>query len=337
MSVTVEKIEMGHGKTTQLVKVTTDALTVELVSYGAHLYRVLAKDRDGLAENVVLNVTPISELANDLQYFGATIGPIAGRIKAARIGDLTLEANENGNSLHSGSQGWSFQEWDMSWEENGATTRVIFSYLDEKSGFPGPISVKVVYEVRGNELTISFLGETTTPTYFNPTNHAYFNLSGDMKQTIGQQTLEISAPHILATDAGLIPTGELIAVAGTPYDFTKEKTLDLALHDLPEGLDTVYAFQKHASDHHVTLSDKASGRFVTVTSDAGSVIVYSASGWDRETEVNGRPMVKELGLAIEFQELPDSPNHPEWDSVALLPGEEVVKRIHYRFGVSKNG
>ncbi|MDT2727471.1 aldose epimerase family protein [Lactococcus formosensis] len=334
MSVRVEKVSMGEGKTTQLVRLENASLTVELVAYGAHLYRVLAKDRQGIAENVVLNVTPISALATDLQYFGATVGPVAGRIKQAQIGDLSLEVNDNTNSLHSGSQGWSFQEWDLNWQESDDEITVTFSYIDHKSGFPGPIAAQVIYHLIDNQLSITFTGESPVATFFNPTNHGYFNLSGELKTDIRQQILEISADHILDTDAELIPTGLFLPVAETPYDFTTAKPVENALNALPSGLDTAFVFDDHVGDHHVTLYDKASGRRLDVTSEARSVIIYSVSAWDRDTQVNDHPMAKELGLAIEFQELPDLPHHPEWGSIALLPDEKVSKTIHYRFGVS---
>ena len=334
MSVEVKKISMGEGKTTQLVRIENEHLTVELVAYGAHLYRVLARDRYGIAENVVLNVTPISALATDLQYFGATIGPVAGRLKQAQIGGLDLEANENGNSLHSGSQGWSFQEWELDWQETDDKITVIFSYVDHQSGFPGPITAQVMYRLIGEHLSITFTGESPVATFFNPTNHCYFNLSGELKTDIRKQMLEISAPHILATDGELIPTGTFLPVAETPYDFTTAKPLETALNELPSGLDTAFVFGDNAREHRVSLYDKVSGRQLDVTSEAGSVIIYSASGWNRDTQVNDHPMTKELGLAIEFQELPDLPHHPEWGSVALLPGEKISKTIHYRFGVN---
>lgn len=334
MSVTVEKLRLGEGQSTQLVILQNRELTVELVSFGAHLYRVLAKDRQGLAENVVLNVTPISDLATDLQYFGATVGPVAGRIKKAQIGDLSLEANENGNSLHSGSQGWSFQEWSVDWQEDDKEIVVTFSYTDSQSGFPGPISAQVIYRLAGNELTIDFTGQSPVSTFFNPTNHAYFNLSGDLKTDIREQELAISAYHILATDEDLIPTGEFIPVRQTAYDFTQAKKLAVALTDLPTGLDTAFIFDDNSAVNTVSLTDSASGRTLEVTSKARSVIIYSASCWNRQTDVNHRPMVKELGLAIEFQEIPDTPNHSEWGDVTLPPNEKVSKQIKYKFGVN---
>lgn len=334
MSVKVEKVSMGEGKTTQLVRIENERLTVELVAYGAHLYRVLARDRYGIAENVVLNVTPISALATDLQYFGATVGPVAGRIKQAQIGSLNLEANENDNSLHSGSQGWSFQEWDLDWQETDDEITVIFSYIDHQSGFPGPITTQVIYHLIDEYLSITFTGESPVDTFFNPTNHGYFNLSGELKTDIRQQILEISADHILETDAELIPTGTFLPVAETAYDFTTAKPLENALNELPNGLDTAFVFDDHAGENQVTLYDEVSGRRLDVMSEAGSVIIYSASGWNRDTQVNYHPMAKELGLAIEFQELPDLPHHPEWGSIALPPDEKVAKTIHYRFGVN---
>ncbi len=334
MSVKVEKVSMGEGKTTQLVRIENERLTVELVAYGAHLYRVLARDRYGIAENVVRNVTPISALATDLQYFGATVGPVAGRIKQAQIGSLSLEANENDNSLHSGSQGWSFQEWDLDWQETDDEITVIFSYIDHQSGFPGPITTQVIYHLIDEYLSITFTGESPVDTFFNPTNHGYFNLSGELKTDIRQQILEISADHILETDAELIPTGTFLPVAETAYDFTTAKPLENALNELPNGLDTAFVFDDHAGENQVTLYDEVSGRRLDVMSEAGSVIIYSASGWNRDTQVNYHPMAKELGLAIEFQELPDLPHHPEWGSIALPPDEKVAKTIHYRFGVN---
>ena len=334
MSVKVEKVSMGEGKITQLVRIENERLTVELVTYGAHLYRVLARDRYGIAENVVLNVTPISALVTDLQYFGATVGPVAGRIKQAQIGSLSLEANENDNSLHSGSQGWSFQEWDLDWQETDDEITVIFSYIDHQSGFPGPITTQVIYHLIDEYLSITFTGESPVDTFFNPTNHGYFNLSGELKTDIRQQILEISADHILETDAELIPTGTFLPVAETAYDFTTAIPLENALNELPNGLDTAFVFDDHAGENQVTLYDEVTGRRLDVMSEAGSVIIYSASGWNRDTQVNYHPMAKELGLAIEFQELPDLPHHPEWGSIALPPDEKVAKTIHYRFGVN---
>ncbi|GFH42067.1 galactose mutarotase [Lactococcus hodotermopsidis] len=333
MSIKIENVSLGGNKTTQLISLQNEQLTVELVSFGAHLYRVLAKDKNGLLENVVLNVTPISDLATDLQYFGVTVGPVAGRIKNAQIGDLKLEANENANSLHSGSQGWSFQEWAIETQETAEAITVTFTYTDEKSGFPGPIDAKVIYRLSGANLSIEFVGESPVASYFNPTNHGYFNLSGELKANIRQQELQITAEHILATDVELIPTGELLAVAGTAYDFTSAKKLETCLSELPNGLDTAFVFAENAAENTVSLFDEMSGRTLEVTSAARSVIIYSASGWNRDTQVNNKPMVKELGLAIEFQEIPDTPNHPEWGSVALLPNVPVSKKINYKFGV----
>lgn len=333
MSVIIKKVSLGNGKTSSLVILKNDDLTVELLSYGAHIYRVLAKDKVGKKENIVLNVTPISDIPHDLQYFGATVGPVAGRIKQAKIGQLSLQANESGNSLHSGSQGWSFQEWELDWQEDKNSITVSFSYLDDKSGFPGPIKAEVIYTLVDDQLTITFTGESSVASYFNPTNHSYFNLSGELKKNIEEQNLYVSAPHILATDDALIPTGAFIAVSGTPYDFTNAKRVNQALRDLPDGLDTAYIFAEDSDSNTVLVSDDVSGRTLTVTSNARSVIIYTATGWHRTTYVNHRPMVKNLGLAIEFQEIPDTPNHPEWGDVALLPGKKIVKSINYKFGV----
>lgn len=333
MSVTIEKVSLGQDRTTSLVILKNDDVTVELVSYGAHLYRVLTKDKAGKLENIVLNVTPISDLRDDLQYFGATVGPVAGRIKQAKIGELVLEANDNGHSLHSGSQGWSFHEWDLAWHEEKNVITVTFSYLDDKSGFPGPIQATVIYRLAGDQLNITFTGESPVESYFNPTNHSYFNLSGELKKDIREQHLTISASHILATDDALIPTGDFMPVVDTPYDFTSATRLATHLDNLPNGLDTGFIFSPASLLNTVCLLDDVSGRTLEVTSNARSVIVYSASGWHRATHVNHRPMVKELGLAIEFQELPDTPNHPEWGSIALLPNKQVSKVINYQFGV----
>lgn len=333
MSVTIEKVSLGQDRTTSLIILKNDDVTVELVSYGAHLYRVLTKDKAGKLENIVLNVTPISELRDDLQYFGATVGPVAGRIKQAKIGKLALEANDNGHSLHSGSQGWSFQEWDFDWHEEKNIITATFSYLDDKSGFPGPIKAMVIYRLEGDRLSITFTGTSPIESYFNPTNHSYFNLSGELKSDIGEQKLTLSASHILATDDALIPTGDFLPVVDTPYDFTRPKRLIKALSELPKGLDTAFIFSEDSTINTVSLSDDASGRTLEVTSHARSVILYSASGWQYTTYINHRPMIKNLGLAIEFQEIPDMPNHPEWGSISLLPNQKVSKEISYKFGV----
>lgn len=330
--ISMQEISLGAGKTTKRIVLKNDELIVEVIAYGAHLYRIFTKDRGGEWDNVILNVTPIEAVLINSCHFGSIIGPVAGRIAQGKLDDVQLEQNENDNCLHSGSKGWSWQEWAVqSTYEEGNESGVILSLCDTTSGFANEIQAECKIYIEQNELGLIFRAKSDEMTAFNPTNHAYFNLAGTKElQSIRNHTLMVQANEVLALDEALIPTGEKINVEGTGYDFRSPRMIGDALTQLGTGLDIPFVLQD--SQPQLILTDEKSGRRMEAFSDRKAVVLYSVSNFSRKAEVAEQPMQSELGLAIEFQEAPNiQPKDENWPDIVLQPNEWKEKKVQYRF------
>ncbi|MDR1567096.1 MAG: galactose mutarotase [Streptococcaceae bacterium] len=309
-----------------------EAITVVVSEYGATLVQIEMKNRQGVKEDILLSLDDQEEMKNDLgYYFGKTVGPIANRIKNAHIGDLEFKANNGPNLNHSGEHGWSAQKWQATTYEEGVVKGVRFELTDQMSGFPAQ-KVFVDYQLTESELTIRFTSEALADSYFNPTNHAYWNLSGNAKKDICEQFLQVSSSQVLAVDENTLPTGEILSVEQTGYDFQNLTKIGDNLKQLPTGLDNTFILTQNQQPQLV-IYDNTSGRKVLFNSNRQAVILYSATMADNPVKVNGQRMSSNLGLAIEFQEQPDIINHPKWGSIQLLAGETAEKYVTMHFEV----
>ncbi|MBS7577660.1 MULTISPECIES: hypothetical protein [unclassified Enterococcus] len=307
-------------------------ISVTLSEFGATLVKIEMKNRQGVKENILLTLDDDEAIKNDLgYYFGKTVGPVANRIKNAEIGELKFKANNGPNLNHSGENGWSIQQWQATEYENTEVKGVRFELIDQNSGFP-PQKVLVDYQLKGNELTIRFTSTALADTYFNPTNHAYWNLSGDAKTDIGKQFLQVSSREVLVVDENTLPTGESILVETTAYDFQQLRQLGDSLAKLETGLDNTFILSENQNPQLI-MFDEISGRKVIFSSNRQAVVLYSAAKVSNFVEVNGTKMSSNLGLAIEFQEQPDIINHPAWGNISLSKGSTAEKFVKMQFEV----
>lgn len=265
------------------------------------------------------------------RYFGATIGPVAGRIKEGTftLGDHTyqLETTENGHTLHSGALGLDQVTFDAAVDskENQASVafRTVFSDPDQR--FPGTLDITVTYTLTNeNELTITYDATTDEPTLFNPTNHGYFNLSGDARNPINDHHLHIGAHHIAEKLADVTTTGEVLSVEGTAYDFETSRPIgDVALDD-PFIL-------HHETDADLELVSADQQVKLTVKTDAPAVILYTTGTHEEgETMKKGQVMANRGSIAIETQGIPGSERYTHFPSITLKPEQAFhsVTRYH---------
>lgn len=309
------------------ITLTNDNLSATFLSYGARWHSFFVPDKNGITENILLSLdTPESVLA-DKSQFGAFVGPVAGRIKHAKWQDISLEKNLSEHHIHGGSHGWWAQFWDYDIVKTSDSIKVTFSLVDTLSGYPGPIRVSNTYELTSSSVIMTTQVTSDEKTIINPTNHVYLNLSGDLKRDISDHKLMINSTHLLETEAFNIPTGKLLPVESTGYDFNKETTLSTNLSQLPQGIDDAYLLEK--TQPQISLFDSVSGRKLSISSNRDAAVIFTTTGFNDTFKVNNQPMRSELGIAIETQELPDIINHPEWGSIELHPNEIKIFSTTY--------
>lgn len=322
-----------HDNTTNLTYITlkNGELTATFLNFGARMYEFLVPDKHGTKENIFLSVDNPTDILNDPAQFGALVGPVAGRIKHAEWNGIQLEKNHGEHHLHGGQNGWWNQFWDYSCSETDTSISVTFSLTDTLSGYPGPITVNNTYELTEHAIVMTTTCTSNTHTIVNPTNHVYFNLSGNAKRNIRTHTMQIQATQHLETGDSTIPTGNILELKETGFDFLQPTSLESALNTLPNGIDDAYILKSETP--HITLSEEESGRQLTITTDRQAVVVFSTTGFSPDLTVNGKPMTSELGIALETQELPDIVHHPEWGYIDLEPHQEKTYKTTYHISL----
>ncbi|WP_159072208.1 aldose epimerase family protein [Trichococcus paludicola] len=330
--------EWGSIGTEKVMRITLsqpNGMSVSCINYGARLIRLLVPDREGHSENVVLGLADAEAYGNDRASFGATVGPVAGRISGGKWRAVQLEQNAGEHHIHGGNSGWGQQFWDFTTEETAEAITVTFSLESTREvvGYPGRLQAKVSYSLDAEGcLTITMEGVSCDPeeTLFNPTSHIYFNLSGDAKRSITGHTLQLACEEVLELDADKLPTGLKRAVAGTAFDFREATVIRKAIRKRPEGFDDVFLMQPNRQPQLI-LHDEGSGRKMELSSNRSSIVLFSTTDMNEPYLVNGRPMRSHLGLAIEAQEMPDAIHHLGWDNIVLAPNTLAIRVQNYTF------
>lgn len=338
-----------HGKKIKLYTLKNkNGLEAGITNYGGKLVSLLAPDRNGKMADVVLGFATISDYLKAREsYFGALIGRYGNRIANGTCtlnGEVLHLAKNNGNNhLHGGKSGFNVAVWDAR-QINEQTLELSYLSKDGEEGYPGNLDVKVVYELTdSNELKISYTATTDKPTFVNLTHHSFFNLQGEGNGTVNDHQLMINADKYTPVNEGLIPTGQLADVAGTPFDFRQPKTIQQGLYVKSEQLDNGKGF-----DHNFVLNKAAtgltlaarvtepvSGRVMEVLTNEPGLQFYSGNFLTgKDTGKSGKPYNFRSALCLETQHFPDSPNHPQFPSTVLEPGQTYHSICIYRFSVA---
>ncbi len=325
---------------------TKGGLAVEIMNYGGTLLALRVPDRTGTLGDVLLGFETLAPYLDEQPYLGALIGRYANRIAEGQFtlngATYMLRCNNGPNHLHGGPNGFHRQVWqarELSLSD-GASLELRYLSRDGEEGYPGNLHVKVVYALsERDELRIDYEATTDEDTIINLTNHAYFNLGGD---TILDHELTLKASHFLPIDSTFIPLGELRAVRATPMDFTLPVRIGARHADDDEqlrrglGYDHTWVFDKEprALDLVARLYAPATGRAMEIFTTQPGLQFYSGNQLDGSLIGKGdKVYVQHSGLALETHHFPDSPNHPQFPSTVLRPGEVYRETTIYRFSI----
>ncbi|MDI1256973.1 MAG: galactose mutarotase [Flavobacterium sp.] len=323
-------------------------MTMEVITFGGIITSLTAADKNGKFEDVVLSYTKPEDYFNGNPFFfGAIIGRYGNRIAKGKFSldgkPYQLTLNDGVNTLHGG-KGFDKRVWTAApIDAANPTLKLSYTSKDGEEGYPGNLTVSVIYTLTDdNELAISYEASTDKKTIVNLTQHSYFNLSANFSNTILDHELTLNADKMLPVDGTLIPTGELKAVAGTPFDFTTAKEIgkDINAKDdqlaKGKGYDHCWVFADNATGVREvgTLYHKASGRLMTVSTDQPGIQFYSGNFLDgtKASKTGGNYELR-TGLCLETQHYPDAPNEPKFPSTVLNPGEKYTTKTIYKFSV----
>jgi len=340
------------GKTVNLyVLKNKNGIEVAFSNYGQRLVSLMVPDKNGKLEDIVLGYTTLKDYQTNSGYFGATIGRYGNRIAKGKfeIDGITydLAQNNNGNHLHGGVKGFESLVWDV---DSVSQNFIRFKRTspDMEEGYPGNLNVIVEYTINDdNELRIEYYATTDKKTHVNLTHHSYFNLKGEGIGTVNDHIMQINSSSITAVDEGLIPTGVLMPVANTPFDFNTPKTIQSGLDQehkqltLGNGFDHNFVLDQTKKNSEglivaAKVSESESGRIMEVFTSEPGVQFYGGNFMDGKTiGKNGGSYDYRGAICLETQHFPDSPNKKNFPSTLLEPGEAYSSICVYKFSVEK--
>ncbi len=323
-------------------------IEVSVMNYGATWTLLIIPDRSGIMEDVVLGFDTLEGyLQKDYQehycYIGSTVGRIAGRITDNRfhLEEKTYElpANLNGIHLHGGIEGWDRKVWNSEPFETDNSVGVTFYYhsIDGEENYPGAIDIWVTYTLdESGRFEISYKAISDQKTIINPTNHAYFNLTGDFTKSIEGHGFFVDAEKYLPMNKHSLPTGEIAGVSGTPFDFKRLKTISEPIHrnhpqlDIAGGID--HCFVLNQPEECAVLYDPESGRKLILSTTEPGLQVYTGNHLENNFKgKNGVTYGKRSAICLETQHFPDSCNQTGFPSILLMPEEIFQSRTQFVF------
>lgn len=333
--------DLKDGKQVSLFVLSNDnGMMVELTNYGATIVSILVPDQQGIQDNIVLGYNNINSYYSGNAFYGCVAGRYANRIRQGKFvlnGQIYTLAQNNGvNALHGGLKGFNQQVWDVI---EASDKRVLFRYVsvDGEEGYPGNLEVTVEYALNSdNGLEINYAAFTDADTVLNLTNHSYFNLDGAGKGDILDHIVEIKANAYTPVDDTMIPTGEIQAVEGTPFDFTSPHTIGERIHDnfdqlvKAKGYDHNFVINGEIGELRLAarVQGPISGRVMEVWTTEPGMQFYTGNFLDGVNK--GAPFGKRSGFCMETQHFPDSPNQPSFPSVILKKGETFKSTTIFR-------
>ena len=331
----------ARGEAVTLFEIRTPELTARILDYGATVQALLVPDKNGKPVDVVLGHDTIEGYETHDGYLGACVGRVANRLGGAQFTlngkTYILAKNDGKNHLHGGLRGFDKYVWDAEVLEDG----VKFSRVspDGEEGYPGTLRVSVSYRVANGALTITYDAVSDQDTLCNLTNHSYFNLNGG--GTALSHTLQIHADRFTENSDQCMPTGKILPVDGTPFDFRAPKTVgrDIGQDDVQlrncGGYDHNFNLKTHGVAAKVAeLYDPKSGRVMDVITDQPGVQIYAANMMNGDVPFkNGVKQQPRHAICLETQHAPDSPNHPEFPTTTLRVGQKYDTTTTYVFGV----
>jgi aldose 1-epimerase len=344
------------GKGVELFTLTNShGIQIRLTNYGGIITAIKTPDRSGQLGDIVLGYDSLAGYVRNSPYFGAIVGRYGNRIARGQFAlDGTtyhLAINNGPNSLHGGLRGFDKRVWTATPFQRQDSVGVVLEYTspDGEEGYPGTLNARVTYTLTDDDkLIVDYHATTDKATPVNLTQHTYWNLVGGATRDILAHRLTLNADSITPVDSTLIPTGEITPVAGTPFDFRTPMPIGARVEDRANtqirygnGYDHNFVLNRAgvASGELVRaayVEEPSSGRTLEIITTEPGVQFYSGNFLDGTiTGKEGRVYRFRYGLALETQHYPDSPNHPNFPSTILRPGQEYRTRTIYTFGTEK--
>jgi aldose 1-epimerase len=337
---------MPDGTKVEIYTLEEGSLKARVMTYGARLVSLEVPDRSGKIADIVLGYESLDGYTADPKsYFGSIVGRYGNRIAHATFTldgkRYDLPANDGVNTLHGGIKGFDKLVWQGQEIPHGVELTLVSK--DGDQGFPGTLTARVRYTLEAHALKIEYFATTDKDTVLNLTNHSYFNLAGEGQGDILNHLVMIPADRFTPVDSGLIPTGELAPVAGTPLDFHKATAIGARIDDPNEQMKLGGGY-----DHNFVLNGKmgvlqeaarvvepTSGRVLTVETTQPGVQFYSGNFLDGTLHgKHGHVYAKHAGFCLETQHFPDSPNHPKFPTSELKPGETYHSVTIFKFSTA---
>jgi len=340
-----------HGQAVQLYTLSNaNGMRVSISNYGGVIQRIDVPDRNGALANVALGFRRLDDYVQRSPFFGALVGRFGNRIA---YGKFTLDGqqyqlpiNNGPHSLHGGPHGFHAQVWQAEHALDPRRLELSLISPDGEEGYPGALSVNVTYTLTPDSaIRIDYRAATDQPTILNLTNHSYFNLAGEGSGDILAHVVELNADHYTPIDATLIPTGNLEPVRGTPLDFRTPQPIESRIRDGAEqlafarGYDHNFVLNRAEDEAELVMAarvhEPTSGRLLEVWTTQPGVQFYTGNFLDATLIGTGGKIYRQAdGFALETQHFPDSPNHANFPSTELRPGQTFTSTTVFRFSVA---
>lgn len=329
-----------------------NGMKMTVTNFGGRIVTLLVPDKTGNMSDVVLGFDSLKQYLAGSHVYGAMIGRFGNRIAKGKFKidgtEYQLAVNNGVNSLHGGPKGFHNQFWQATPIKNGDVDALALRYrsVDGEEGYPGTLDVKVVYTLTDqNEVVIDYEAITDKATIINLTHHSFFNLQGEGQGDILEHQFVINADHFTPVDDGLIPTGEIKSVKGTPFDFLIRHTIGERINNNDEqlkfgkGYDHNWVLNKKEVGGltlAATVTEPTSGRVMEVLTTEPAMQLYTGNFMDgKDIGKGGKPYQYRTAFCLETQHFPDSPNHSNFPTTILKPGEKYTQQTIYRFSVVK--
>ena len=340
---------LSDGTKVEAVTLTNGAgLSAKIMTLGATLQSLIVPDKTGRKDDVVLGYDTAQEYLTRPNFFGASVGRYANRIAKAKFSldgkTYMLAANDGPNSLHGGPRGFDKRMWKVESVTSGADAKVVMSYVsaDGEEAFPGELKVTAIYSLNEqSELRLEYRATTSKPTVLNLTNHSYFNLAGNDARDVMGNLVTLHAERYTPVDTTLIPTGERRAVANTPFDFRSPHRVGERIRDAKDqqirfgrGYDHNFIVDGTAGSLRpaAVISEPVSGRVMEMSVTAPGIQFYTGNFMDGTFfGKSGRAYRQGDAICLEPGVFPDSPNHADFPTARLNPGQNYVNTMVYKF------
>jgi aldose 1-epimerase len=335
---------LSDGRKVSLYTISNGEMAFSVTNYGCTITSIMVPSASGRIDDVVLGYSTLEGYTRNPCFFGCLVGRFANRISGAEftlVGEtFHLTKNDNGNCLHGGKPGYHKMVWNAEPFTNTRETGVVFKRKSPagEQGFPGDLDMRVSYSLTAeNDIIIRYSAKTDAPTPVNLTNHTYFNLSGHQSCSILDHQVQLFCDRYVPVDAHAIPSGEILEVAGTPFDFRSPKPIGKDIGSVKGGYDHNWEINRagDALNPVAGVYDPASRRTLTVYSTQPGVQFYTGNFLNNEQGKDGEVYAKNQAFCLETQHFPDSPNREEFPDCILLPGDRYRQETVWHFEFSE--